>query len=300
MLRTGEAALVDIDANTVTTRELQPLELSGSAVANNLGAPAVVRGDRLVFHASERAWSAVLSDQAPPRELAPALLVLAAVDPRDVWLVVAADGRAAVQRWRADGSFSAEPVPLPVDWAPVAELDAGLLLRRGSRWLVWDPATGATVRESEPDARPVAGHGRMVAWVGPCEVPLCSLHVTDVVTGEDRTVFLGVAQIDWGLGAFSPDGRHLAAPAFRTPTRETWEPGFLVVDVAAGTAQFEAVSPRNGGSGQVTWSADSRWLFVLEASGAPDGDVRAYSPDERRTIDLRLPNRGSGYAMVAY
>ena len=298
MLRTGEVVLIDIDGNGVTRREVPTLE--GGARASTVGVPAVVRGSNLVFHSQDRVWSMPLHEQAPPRELADALVMIPAADHRDVWLVLAIDGRAAVQRWRGDGSISFPPLPLPVDWAPVAEVETGLVLRRGDRWQVWDPGTGETVRMSDAQSQLMAAHGRVVAWTGPCDVPVCSVHLTDVVTGDDRTVLLGATQLDWIAGGFSPDGRHLAMRAFRTPSPDRWEPGILLVDAIAGTARFVEMTDQNGGGATVTWSPDSRWLFMLPANGTPSTELEAYSPARDETVRLQLPSRSAGFVVVPY
>jgi Tol biopolymer transport system component len=153
---------------------------------------------------------------------------------------------------------------------------------------------------SEPSSRPVAAHGRTVAWMGPCDVPLCSVHLTDVVTGDDRAVLLGTTEVDWVAGKFSPDGRYLAVQAYRTPAPERWEPGVLVVDADAGAARFVEVSQANGGSPMLAWSPDGRWLLMSPVSGGPATDLEAYSPERDETIDLQLPSRSGGYVAVGY
>ena len=299
VVRDGELALVDVDANTWSTVAIPEL-VAGDGQAGVLTETVARRGDHLVFQAPDATFAVSLSAPGPARRLAESILFLSAVADDEVWVVQPPEGApASVQRYRTDGTALTEPRPLPVDWTPVGAVEGGLVLRRGSRFQVWDPATRTTALMSEPDVNVLGARGRTVAWHAGCELPICSLHLTDAVTGADRLVFLDDVQIDWGRGSFSPDGRHLLLHAHRVENQSSWRPGLLVVDLGAATARFLELDQPDLAGGPITWSADSRWAF-LQANRSGSRTVLAFSPGGEVFVELDLPREARGVAMAAY
>jgi hypothetical protein len=298
--RSDEVALIDINGNQTTTRSLPQLRVPQDQFPLQHDA-MTRRGDQLVFQGADGIYVTGLLVVDEPRLLGEAVLFVPGLREREVWLVTAPPGHPpAVRRWRVDGTALTGIRPLPVDWMPVAEVEGGLVLRRADRFQIWDPATGAVSFTSDTSVNLLAAGGRTVAWQSYCDIPICSLHLTDTVTGADRPVHLGDVRVDYGRGAFSPNGRFLVVPGNRVGEGGSWYPGLVVVDLVSATARFASASGGQPLSGAITWAPDSRWAFML----APEGDARArvtaYSPERDVFVELELPPDVRGSALVAY
>ena len=298
--RDGELALVDVDANAWSLVPIETLSVD-DAQPGMLIETLARRGDHLVFQGPDGTYAASLTDPGVVRMLAPSIMFVSASAEDEVWVVQPpVGGPATVQRFNTNGGAASRETALPVDWMPVGAVERGLVLRRGSRFQVWDPATGTASFTSEPDVNVLDARGRMVAWQVHCDLALCSLHLTDTVTGTDRPVFLDRVQIDWGRSRFSPDGRHLIAHAHRVENQRSWRPGLLVVDVGAATSRFVELTRDDLSGGSISWSPDGRWAFVLAGQPTGRAPVLAFSPDGDQVIELDLPSAVRGSIMAAY
>jgi hypothetical protein len=257
------------------------VELS-SGLARRLPAPfggraelRRVGGDTIVITGGS-AWVVPAAGPRAARRLGPAEAVLASPVAGRLWLVTIDYDEGADyvldEVDLADGRRLARHV-LPV-WAPPFAvtragvltrnlIDGGLELRR---------ADGRLRRLStEREVGFVAGHGDLAAWIDSR-----GLHLSDLASGRDRVVApptagatwliygpLGRSECCWELGAFSPDGRALAA--FTTVAGPD-DPGLAVVDVERATA---AAVPGSHDAipvscqGCLSWALRGDWVFYL-------------------------------------
>lgn len=300
VLRDGALSFVDIDADTTVTVEAE--ELTGVArPAPMLTVPLARRGDVLVFQGRDGTYVTSPREPGGHRLLGPSVLFVPGVAEDEVWTVEPPDGASAtVRRWRVDGAALGPSRQLPVDWVPFAAVEGGLVLQRGDRFQVWDPESGAASAVSDTSVSIVAAAGRLVAWHVHCQAPLCSMHLTDTVTGEDRPFFLGDIQLDWGGGSFSPDGRVLVAFGHRVENPNMWRQGLVLIDVATGAAEFLEAPRGDLYEAATAWSADGAWLFVLPNADPANRQVLAYSVATGSFTDVRLPRGAGGWALAAY
>lgn len=296
LARTGAVDVVDIDANTIVS---QPVVGLSARVDDGryFASPTMARrGDHLVFQDREATFAVPLDFSDPPRRLGSSVLFLPSSADDRVWLVSRADdGAPSVREVDLQGRSAAAAVPLLPDWAPRAAVEGGLVLTRGGRFQVWDPATGRTRFASEDGTDPVAASGRLVAWRYYCDGPFCPLHLTDVVTGRDRAVYVETGPSGPGQGAFSPDGRTLAYFVQRTVEGGRLQAAVAFVDVASGRTTFtKSVID----FALLSWSASGRWVFSTGPGSA--SAVVAFRPGLDVGLQIDLGPRRDGFDLVVW
>jgi hypothetical protein len=127
----------------------------------------------------------------------------------------------------------------------------------------------------ELHAQPMDARDSLVVWsLGGCQ-QLCTIHLTDVVKGTDRVVYVpGPSGIS--NGALSPDGRSLAVLA-RRDTSSGVPNTLALVDTKTGALTSQIDLGEASGSGlrpAMTWASSGRWLFVTGLAG--DYPIRAH------------------------
>jgi hypothetical protein len=214
LLLSGEDGLfrVDVDARTV-----RPIPLPGRRFETDRG--LIRRDGTVVAVHGGTAWVSTGAPGAAATRLGPASYALAGTDPRRVWLV---EETGDPERWfrarevRVGGSARpARPLArgtLPLNRRPVAAAPGGLLLDvagPGGGLAVWDPRTGRLRNrfDTRSPVTVVAVSGGTVAWV-----EATTLHLGDLAGGRPRVVAAPAGSDGFApAGAFSPDGRVLAA-----------------------------------------------------------------------------------------
>jgi hypothetical protein len=286
----GGLLRVDLDRRSVG-RVALPLE---AAEADN----GLVERDGMVVAARGGvAYAASARPGWPATRLGPASYALASATPGRVWLVeetgdparwfrlrevdlarLAAAGAMAADRSvgaasRAGTAHFGSPRPsasrspaargvLALGQRPVAAAPGGLLVHvvgAGGGLAVWDPRTGKLGRRLTAGATlaAVAARGRAVAWVEGSV-----LHLGDLATGRDRVVPAPPGTDGFAApGAFSPDGRTLAAV---TRSGFSTRPALALVAVARAAAVRVA-----GSDGALSdrcapclaWAPAGDWVF---------------------------------------
>ena len=210
----GDGGLLRVDLDRRRVRQV-PLPLGAAEADNGL----VERDGVVVAVRGGVAFVAPVRPGRPATPLGPASYALASATAGRVWLV---EETGDPERWfrlreldlgrsTAGGAVPARGV-LPLERRPVAGVPGGLLVHEigpGSGLAVWNPRTGRLGRQLATAATltGVAAHGRAVAWV-----EYSTLHLGDLVTGRDRVVAPPPGSDGFAApGAFSPDGRTLAA-----------------------------------------------------------------------------------------
>jgi hypothetical protein len=201
--------------------------------------------------------------------LGPASYAFASARPGRVWLVEETGDPARWFRVReiALGPAPAGPGPaparaLPLERRPVAATPGGLLVNLvgpGGGLATWDPRTGRLERRLAADTplAAVAASGPAVAWVEGS-----ALHLGDLASGRARVVAPPPGTDGFAAaGAFSPDGRTLAAV---TQAGFSTRPALALVAVdRAGATRVAgsegALSDRC--SPCVAWAPDGDWVF---------------------------------------
>jgi hypothetical protein len=214
LLLGGEDGLfrVDVDARTV-----RPIPLPGRRFETDRG--LIRRDGTVVAVHGGTAWVSTGAPGAAATRLGPASYALAATDPRRVWLV---EETGDPERWfrarEVQVGGSARPArplargTLPLNRRPVAAAPGGLLLDvagPGGGLAVWDPRTGRLRHrfDTRSPVTVVAVSGGTVAWV-----EATTLHLGDLAGGRPRVVAAPAGSDGFApAGAFSPDGRVLAA-----------------------------------------------------------------------------------------
>ena len=214
LLLSGEDGLfrVDVDARTI-----RPMPLPGRRFETDRG--LIRRDGTVVAVHGGTAWVWTGAPGAAATRLGPASFALAATDPRRVWLV---EETGDPDRWfrlrevQVGGSVApARPLArgtLPLSRRPVAAAPGGLLLDvvgPGGGLAVWDPRTGRLRHrfDTRSPVTVVAVSGGTVAWV-----EATTLHLGDLAGGDARVVAAPAGSDGFArAGAFSPDGRVLAA-----------------------------------------------------------------------------------------
>jgi hypothetical protein len=292
LLLGGEDGLlrVDIDAHTV-----QPIPLPGRAFEADQG--LVKREGTVVAVHGGTAYAASGAPDRPATRLGPASYALASADPRRVWLI---EQTGDPDRWfRVREVAVAGPGPaqpgvlargtLPLGHRPMAGVPGGLLVGvagPGGGLAVWNPRTGRTRTRLEAGSPVVvATSGGTVAWVeGP------ALHLADLATGRDRVVAAPDGSDGFTpTGAFSPDGRLLAAV-----TRGGFSTRPALALVAVDRAAAVRVAGSDGAladrcSPCLAWAPAGDWVFFNRLG--PGFSIGAYRLDRPRaaTVPLELP-----------
>lgn len=278
-----------IDADTGVTRTL-PLP----APASESSPLDMVRiGKSLILNRGNDAWLYGPDLQGPPNDLGPALGVTPGPTDNEVWIwsdpcstetalcttndngLQKGEVRLVDLSGRQIGPavalpFSVGPGESPRDsWVPTGQLvKAGLVLANvyGGSEEIWNPISNGVIRVP-PGVSVIAAGGNPTATAAERACLLhCTIHLTNLQTGTERTVAIptGIDIID--RGAISPDGTMLALPVGIEGLQPYGHPtGVMVVDLRRGTARIlpgtqEDVQP-NYGAVNVTWSSNG-WLFA--------------------------------------
>lgn len=162
---------------------------------------------------------------------------------------------------------------------------------------VWTPATGeirSLGRFNQlVDARTDADGTTLIAWtVCPTDDFPCSLVIADAEGRAHRVIDPPIVGNGFYLGgAFSPDGKTLAATVSLHPGNGSPDAGLAMVNV--GTGGVHLVKGTDFGVGEpygyVAWSPDGTTVFFT--------GVRAYRPSDGRITDLNFP--GTYYSVAA-
>jgi hypothetical protein len=291
LLLGGEGGLLRIDVDAGTTRSIR---LPGRRSESDRG--LVRRDGTVVAVHGGTAYAATDRPGHRPARLGPASYALAAADPRRVWLVEETgdpDHWFRVTQVEVTGPGLPEPPrvtargTLPLGERPVAAAPGGLLLDvagPGGGLAVWDPRTGRR-RHRFDAASPVtvmAVTGRTVAWVEGS-----TLRLGDLAGGPGRVVAAPAGSDGFApAGAFSPDGRVLAAV---TRGGDATRPTLALVTVAGASAV-----PVAGSEGAladrcapcVTWTAAGDWVFFNRLG--PGFGIGAYRLDRPRAVTVPL------------
>jgi hypothetical protein len=288
----GDGGLLRVDPDR---RSVQPLPLPpGAAEADN---GLVERGGVVVAVRDGTAYAAPARPDRPATPLGPASYALASAAPGRVWLV---EETGDPERWfrlreldlgrsPAGGAVPARGV-LPLERRPVAGVPGGLLVHvvgAGSGLAVWDPRTGRLGRQLVTAATltGVASRGRAVAWV-----EWSVLHLGDLTTGRDRVVAPPPGTDGFAApGAFSPDGRTLAAIT---------RPGLSTRPALALVAVDRAAAARVAGSDGaladrcspcLAWAPAGDWVFFSRLG--PRFGIGAYRLGRPRavTVPVEVP-----------
>jgi hypothetical protein len=281
---------VDVDARTV-----RPIPLPGRRFETDRG--LIQRGGTVVAVHGGTAWVATGEPGRPATRLGPASYALAAADPRRVWLVqetgdpdrwfrvreVEVDGSPGPPRRLARGT-------LPLSRRPVAAAPGGLLLDvvgPGGGLAVWEPRTGRLRHrfDTRSSVTVVAVSGGMVAWV-----EATTLRLGDLAGGRPRVVAAPAGTDGFAAaGAFSPDGRVLAAI---TEVGFATRPALVLVRVDRGEAvrvegSEGALADRC--SPCVTWAPAGDWVFFNRLG--PGFGIGAYRLDHppATTVPVAVP-----------
>ncbi|HEX2157264.1 MAG TPA: hypothetical protein VHS79_09845 [Actinomycetes bacterium] len=292
LLLGGEDGLFRVDLDTRTVR---PVRLPDGAPGSDGG---LVRGDGTVVAVrGGTAYAAPVRPGRPATRLGPAAFALASAAPRRVWLVEQTgdpDRWFAVREVALGGPDGQAPVvargTLALGRRPVAGVPGGLLvdvLGRGGGLAVWSPRTGlASVRlRSTSPVAVVATSGRRVAWVEGE-----TLHLGDLASGRARVVPPPAGSGGFtAAGAFSPDGRMLAAV---TQVGFSTRPALALVRVDRGEAVRVAGSDgalADRCSPCLAWAPAGDWVFFNRLGpGFGIGAYRLNHPTAAR-VPLDVP-----------
>jgi hypothetical protein len=293
LLLGGEDSLLRVDLATGATR---PVPLPEEAPGGDGG---LVRGDGTVV--AVRGGTAYAAPDRPGRpatRLGPASYALASAAPGRVWLVEQTGDpdrwfrvrEVAVHRPATNAPAVARGV-LPLGRRPVAGVHGGLLVDlagRGGGLAVWNPRTGkASLRLRAAAPAVVAASGGTVAWVEGA-----TLHLGDLASGRSRVVPPPAGSEGFApAGAFSPDGRVLAAV---TRVGFSTRPALALVSVGRGAA--ERVAGSEGAlsdrcSPCLAWAPAGDWLFFNRLG--PGFRIGAYRLDHPAAAAVPLDVPGS-------
>jgi hypothetical protein len=288
---------VDVDART-----MRRIRLPGRRFETDRG--LVRRDGTVVAVHGGAAYAATGQPGRPPARLGPASYALAAADPGRVWLIeetgdperwfrvreLAVGGAEADRAGVLAGPRVVARGTLPLGRRPVAPAPGGLLLDvagPGGGLAVWDPRTSRLRHRFDVGApvRVVATSGAMVAWVEDS-----ALHLGDLASGRGRVVAAPAGSDGFApAGAFSPDGRVLAAV---TRGGSASRPVLALVRV-----DRAAALPVQGSEGALgdrcspclAWTAAGDWLFFSRLGpGFGIGAYRLGHPPAA-TVPLDVP-----------
>lgn len=190
----------------------------------------------------------------------------------------------------SSGTGIGSPVQLPggAGWYPTGQAnDAGIILSSqpayGNREELWVPLTNRVVRVFS-NASVIGAAGNLVVSDSGryCSIG-CSVQVTDVKTGTEKSVLLPRGLDVTGDAAISPSGETIAlTAALRRPARTPYPEAIALVDVRSGTATLlpgsQQTTNPNWGPMSLTWSTNG-WLF---ADTVGSSVVHVWQPGESR------------------
>jgi hypothetical protein len=177
--------------------------------------------------------------------------------------------------------------------------------------LVLTTTSGAVYDAGPGEARPLSALLLAVGmrdWLGvTCSEATCRYAVISAATGASRVLPGTTVPTAWAPlqtlpggpwpwravpGLTAPDG---SAAALIVPGQPSGEPSLMLISLSSGAAVRVPiwVGPRSS-SQTLAWSPDSRWLFVLTASG----QLTAVDPRTGRVQDLRLGLSGLSQIVI--
>jgi hypothetical protein len=230
----------------------------------------------------------------PARPLGPASYAVASASPGRVWLVTESGDPERWFRVREVALGSSGPAvvqgTLPLGRRPVAGTPGGLVVHvvgPAGGLAVWDPRTGRLGRRlgAGTPLTVVAARGSAVAWVEGS-----ALHLGDLASGRDRVVPPPAGTDGFASpGAFSPDGRTLAAV---TRVGFSTRPALALVDTARASAVRVAGSDgalSDRCSPCLAWAPAGDWVFFSRIG--PGFGIGAYRLGAGRavTVPVDLP-----------
>jgi hypothetical protein len=303
----GDDGLLRVDLDRGRVRRVA---LPGGAAAGDRG--LVERDGVVVAVRGGFAYAAAGRDDLPATPLGPASYALASARPGRVWLVQETGDPGRWFRVRevalapspatpaAGWSRAASPSPaspgargtLPLGRRPVAGTAGGLLVHvvgPAGGLAVWDPRTGRLGRRlaAGTPLAVVAARGRAVAWVEGS-----ALHLGDLASGRDRVVPPPPGSDGFAApGAFSPDGRTLAAI---TRVGFSTRPALALVAVERAaavrvTGSEGALSDRC--SPCLAWAPAGDWVFFSRLG--PGFAVGAYRLGRPQAVTVPVEVPGS-------
>jgi len=254
----GEVVRLQLALGRITRTTVPSLQSTGPV-------SFVVGPDEVMIRPWDLVPGYLVPDGQPPRGLPAVLsgggLAVPGPDPGHVWVQTEGGDRMAMALVGWDGSKTGVTVPIPAS-AWVTSDGGGYLLVTG---------TGG-VYEARPDGLRRVTTGAVLA-VGPtrwltveCDDQYhCVNVVIDRANRARRVLARSVGDANAPPGVISPDGS--IAAVLRVDS--TGQPTLDLLDLASGTHHSLAVSieQRWFDTGGVTWSPDSRWLFVAAANG---------------------------------
>jgi hypothetical protein len=278
---------VDIDRRSVRLVALpgRVAEIGGGLVGRD-GVVVAVRGG-FAYAAADR-------PDRPAVPLGPASYAVASASPGRVWLV---EETGDPNRWfrarEVELGGSREQLgagTLPLGQRPVAGAPGGLLVQEVGAvggLAVWDQRTGRLERRLATGATvtAVAARGPAVAWVEGS-----ALHLGDLASGRHRVVPPPPGTDGFAApGAFSPDGRLLAAV---TSVGFSTRPALALVDTTRASAVQVAGSEgalSDRCSPCLAWTPAGDWVFFSRLG--PGFGIGAYrlGQDRAVTVPVDLP-----------
>jgi hypothetical protein len=280
-----------INADTGVSRTLPlPAPVGGSSDLD------MVRiGRSFILNRGNTAWLYGPDLHGPPTDLGPSLRVIPGPTDNEVWIW--SDPCAQSVRCTSDdnglqqgevrlvdlsGRQIGPAVALPVSvgpgetprdsWVPTGQLvNAGLVLENvyggSDSEEIWNPTSNIVLRVVHGVVGVIAAGGNLMATAtGRVCLPHCTIHLTNLQTGTERTIAMPTGIAIAGGGAISPDGAMLALSVGIGGLQQYGHPtAVMVVNLRRGTARIlpgtqKDVQP-NYGAANVTWSSNG-WLFA--------------------------------------
>ena len=277
-----------IDADTGVSRTFPlPAPVGGSSDLD------MVRiGKAFILNRGNSAWLYGPDLHGPPADLGPSLRVIPGPMGNEVWIwsdpcaeavgctsdengLQQGEVRLVDVSGRQIGPVVALPVSVgpgesPRDsWFPTGQVvNAGLVLGNvyGGPEEIWNPISNGVIRVL-PGAGVIAAGGDLMATAAEraC-LPHCTVRVTNLQTGTDRTIAMPRGITRTGFGTISPNGALLALPVGIGGAQPYGHPtAVMLVNLQRGTARIlpgtqESVMP-NYGPVSITWSSKG-WLFA--------------------------------------
>jgi hypothetical protein len=310
-----------INADTGESRTLPlPAPVGGSSDLD------MVRiGKSLILNRGNEAWLYGPDLQGPPTDLGPSLRVTPGPTDNEVWiwsdpcstetvLCTTADngyGQGEVRLVDLSGRQIGPAVALPVSvgpgelprdsWFPMGKLvNAGLVLGNvyGGQEEIWNPISNGVIRVPPGAGVIAAGVDLMATAAESACLPHCTIHLTNLQTGNERSIAMPTGITSDGFGAISPDGAMLALPVGIGGLQSYGHPtAVMVVNLRKGTARIlpgtqEDVQP-NYGAVSVSWSSNG-WLF---AAAIGSTHVLVWRPGDQSAMVLpktKLPGLDLG------